>query len=313
MQSAHFFKRILVPIDGSVPSIVAQEIAALIATKFNSEVTVLHVASHELMMPQMQQFLQERKEAVPISTSTGQFPRAVEVPKTPETPLPEEVVNEITNWYIEQGKRIIASAAALFKEEGITVNQKLVERGDPADTIINEAEMGNYDLIVIGNSGEEERDPHLGSVAKKVSAQVKIPVLVAREKSQISKILVPMDGSANAEKALQYAVLLAEKTNAKISLLYVQESTLFRLRPETTKKIGVRVLAQAAAKVEGIKPDQKLESGDPAKVIIQTATDENYDLIVIGGKGHGTIRRFLLGSVSDHAVHYTDRSVLLIK
>jgi len=51
------------------------------------------------------------------------------------------------------------------------------------------------------------------------------------------KILVPVDGSENSEKALQYAVVLARKTNAEMTLLYVQESSLFRLRPEVSKEI----------------------------------------------------------------------------
>jgi nucleotide-binding universal stress UspA family protein len=34
---------------------------------------------------------------------------------------------------------------------------------------------------------------------------------------------------------------------------------------------------------------------------------------VMGSRGHGAMKRWLLGSVSDHVIHYTDRSVLLVK
>ncbi len=52
----------------------------------------------------------------------------------------------------------------------------------------------------MGNTGEEERDQHLGSVAKKVATTAEIPVLITRDKIQISRILVPVDGSEKSGK-----------------------------------------------------------------------------------------------------------------
>ncbi|MCJ7424271.1 universal stress protein [Candidatus Bathyarchaeota archaeon] len=147
----------------------------------------------------------------------------------------------------------------------------------------------------------------------KVSRHAHTPVLIARERRRIRKILVPVDGSESAERALRSAATVAKKTNAKITLLYVQESSIHKLKPEIARGIGTNILARAADLAKEAKLDQKLESGDPAKVIIQTAKNGDYDLIVIGNKGHSTISRFLLGSVSDHVIHYTDRSVLLVR
>jgi len=126
-------------------------------------------------------------------------------------------------------------------------------------------------------------------------------------------MLVPVDGSESSEKALSYAVLLAKRIDAEMTLLYVQESGLFKLRPEVAKAIGARILSKAVSQAKGVKIVQKLESGDPAKIVIQTAKNGNYDLTVMGSKGHSGLGRFLLGSASDHVIHYTDRSVLLTK
>jgi nucleotide-binding universal stress UspA family protein len=304
MQSEQVFKKILVPTDGSLHSLIAQELAAFIAKKLGSKVTVLHVVAHEPMA------LEERHTHVPIGFSG--FPIQRHVSASPGASLPEPVASEIINWYHQKGEKAIAEAVALFKEEGVPVDQKLVEHADPAQTILEEAQKGNYDLIVMGRSGEEEQEPHLGSVAEKVSRHARTPVLVAGEQRQISKILAPVDGSENAEKTLQPAVLLARKTDAKMTLLYVQESGLFNLRSKVAKKIGVRILSNATNQVEGIELDKKLESGDPAKTIIQTANKGDYDIIVIGSRGLGGIGRFLLGSVSDHVIHYANRSVLII-
>jgi nucleotide-binding universal stress UspA family protein len=311
MHSKPVFKKILVPTDGSLPSTIAEELTAFIAKKFKSKVTVIHVITHELMHPQLQRFFPESYEyyGTTYSDATGPVIKHLHEP----TALQQKAYNEINNWYRQQGEDIIADAVALFKEEGISVDQKLVEHADPAESVIQEAETGNYGLIAVGHNGEKEGELRLGSVTKKISIHAETPVLIARQKRQISKMLVPVDGSENAERALQYAALVAEKTGAEMTLLYVQEPSLFRLRPLVAKEIGTRILARAAGQVERIKPDQKLQSGHPAKTILQTAKDEDYDLIVIGSHGHSSIRRFLLGSVSDHVIHYADRPVLLIK
>jgi nucleotide-binding universal stress UspA family protein len=310
--SATIFKKILVPVDGSTSSINAEELAALMAKKLGSEVTVIHVIAHEFKSPKLQRFSPETPEFV-YGDARPQAISWVHVHPPPSITIPETTLNEISNWYIQRGKEIITEAQALFKEKGVSVDQKLIEYADPAEAVIREAQEGNYALIIIGQSEEEKQEPHLGSVAKKVLFYAPTPVLIARNKGRISKILAPIDGSANAEKALQYAVYLAEKTRAAMTLLYVQESSLFKLKPEVTRDIGNRILSNAAERIKRIKLDQKLESGDPAKVIVQTANNGNYDLIAMGSRGLGVVERFLLGSVSDHVAHYADRSVLIIK
>ena len=97
------------------------------------------------------------------------------------------------------------------------------------------------------------------------------------------------------------------------SVLHVQESGLFRVKPEVAEQVGKHVLAEALRKTKGVEADQRLESGDVGKKIGQVAEKEGYDMIVMGGKGHGGIRRFLLGSASNHVLHYTDHAVLIVK
>lgn len=305
MPSKQIFSRILFPTDGSVSSLVGQELAIVIAKGFNSRVIILHaVPSRSASIPA------EGREYVATGLAG---PIIAGVPAPSETHLPGGVSSDIDNWFQKTGERIISEAAAVFREEDIAAESKLVESADPAEAIINEAEEGKYNLVVLGYSGQEEQKPHLGSVAKKVSQHVKTSVLIARERSQISKMLVPVDGSKNAGKALRYASVLAKQLNAQISLLHVQESGLVKLRPELAKEMGNRILSDAADQVKGIALHKMLISGDPAKTIIQEAANGDYDLIVLGRKGHSVIRRFLLGSVSDHVIHYADRSVLLVR
>jgi nucleotide-binding universal stress UspA family protein len=315
MQSEQVFKKILVPLDGSSPSIAARELATLMAKKLNSTITVLYVVAHELMGPATQKFTkpEDRHEHPHVGYGGAVMPPPMHAPETPGTSYFEGVASEITNVYREEGEDVLGDAIRALKEEGVIAVQKLVVEADPANSILKVAEEGKYDVIVMGNSGEEEEEQHLGSVAKKVAHRAKIPVLVTRGKTSISKILVAVNGSEFSHRAVKHAAQLAEKTKVPLTLLYVQESGIFKLRPDVSKEIGKRVLSDSAAKITGVEVDQKLESGDPAKTILKTAQKGDYDLIIVGSRGHSTTEMFMLGSVADHVVQYADRSVLVTK
>jgi len=312
MQSEGFFRSILVPVDEWFPSTISQEIAVFLAKKFGSKVTVIHVVSGKIVIPVMNQN-NSAQEILPVGAASGGFPRSIEISNPRGNVLPEGVENEISNWYIERGSRVIEETVERFKKAGVAIEEKLVEKGDPADIILTEAEKGTYDLIIMGNSGEDENDQHLGSVAKKVATHAEIPILITRSSVRLSNMLVPVDGSENSERAIHYAEALAEKIDAKMTLIYVQESPFFTLKPEISREMGDRILVHAASKLSRKQPERILESGDPAKKIIETAKKTNIDLIVMSSRGHGTARRFLMGSVSDHVINYSEHSILLVK
>lgn len=202
----------------------------------------------------------------------------------------------------------------MFKEDGIEVDAKFMEHEDPAEAILRLAKDEDYDLVVIGNRGETEAETFsLGSVAEKISRHAECPVLIVKEKTKISKVLVGVDGSENAEKALEHAVELAKKHQAKITLLNVEESILLSLKPKVTKEIGESILSSATAKVKGVKVDTQLKFGNPAETIIEVAEKENCDVIVVGSKGLSKVKRFFLGSVSDDVSHHAHSSVLIVK
>jgi nucleotide-binding universal stress UspA family protein len=302
--------------DGSAPSIAARDLTMLVAKKFNSNVTVTYVVSHELMEPAARKFSspEDRHQHPPVGPIGGaMMPPRPHAPETPDTSYFDKVAGEITDIYREEGEDVLDDALRALKAESINVDKKLVVEADPANSILKVAKEGSYDAIIMGASGEKEKKPHLGSVAKKVSHRAEIPVLITKGEPQISKILVAVNGSEHSQRAVEYATLLASKIRVPMTLLYVQETSIFRLRPEVSKEIGKRVLSGSTVEIEGVEVDQKMESGDPAKIILNTANKSDYDLIVIGARGHSSTEMFMLGSVSDHVVQYSDRSVLVIK
>jgi nucleotide-binding universal stress UspA family protein len=286
MVSVNYFKTILVPLDGSPRCLQAEEVAARIAQQFRSRVSVVHVIPYELL----------------------------EVWSTQRYPIPSSIREEIRDALLQQGNKIVRDAEALFNEEGVDVEARLIQYEDPAETLLGLAEAEGHDLIVMGSHGETAVEDHsLGSIAKKVSRHAECPVLLVKQSTSLSKILVGVDGSEHAAKALQYAVQLATKQGSELTVMHVQESHMFRLHPDVVSQMGQGVLDEVKAAWNDIEFDTKVESGDPAAVIIDVAVKEAYDLIVVGSRGLSGVKRFLLGSVSDDITHHAETSVLVVR
>ncbi|MDO6704938.1 universal stress protein [Photobacterium sp. 1_MG-2023] len=129
------------------------------------------------------------------------------------------------------------------------------------------------------------------------------------------RILVAVDGSTTALKALERAIALQKLTHAEIYLLCVFkhhslfEASLSMIRPEnmqipdqalTEYARNVVEQAKAYAKERGAEKLRGfVKGGRPSKTIITFAKDKNVDLIVMGAQGtHSDVEGMILGSVS---------------
>jgi nucleotide-binding universal stress UspA family protein len=142
------------------------------------------------------------------------------------------------------------------------------------------------------------------------------------------RILVPIDGSAASERALQEAIRLADG-KALLRLVYVIEEVYqldaagygfidYAALHEEVRKTGERALAQAAEKVQssGMTAETALLEvlGERvAGVIDGDALDWKADLIVIGTHGRSGLNRLLLGSVAEDVVRGASVPVLLVR
>jgi nucleotide-binding universal stress UspA family protein len=277
MENEAFIKRILVPLDKSASSLMSQETAVSIAKKTQASVTVLHV--------------------VP-SVSFGE-------PQTAAL---------ITNGLDQEGQSIVGEAKELFTEEKVDVKTEVLHKEDVAETILRFSE-DDFDLIVIGGRGENEKGLNaLGSVTKKIIMHTSCPTMIVKKVSTLSNMLICVDGSAHAIKALNYALSLAEKLDSRMTLLNVQELRLHKASPDVAMELGGRVLIDSLRAVEKRKltAEKRLEFGVPSDVIVDVAEKGNHDVIVLGSRGLGAVKRFLLGSVSDDVSYKAKCSVLIV-
>ena len=138
----------------------------------------------------------------------------------------------------------------------------------------------------------------------------------------ITSILVPVDGSVHAEKALNYALNLAEIHDAKVELMTVVDEV--KMAPDWAREYSEKlreqdedVLTSTFSKAVKEKPNIKiskcLAEGYASEEILKCAEKGHHDLIVMGSRGMGLIRGLVLGSVSSRVVNQAEIPVLIVK
>jgi nucleotide-binding universal stress UspA family protein len=140
---------------------------------------------------------------------------------------------------------------------------------------------------------------------------------------QISKILVAVDGSKQSQKAADYAIELAGKEKAGLVILHVLDApyggSASSLRNWYTvlSKEAEKWMTDIKEKAEEKSVKATVEIADHGistyLAIVDGASKEKADLIVIGSKGKTGLKRLLLGSVAQGVVTYATCPVLVVK
>ena len=151
-----------------------------------------------------------------------------------------------------------------------------------------------------------------------------------------SRILVPLDGSKAAEKALPHAQGLAKTSGATIHLIsvFTRHPTggvpLFGglgsdRNPASMAEVARQLEEAQIAGVEeylehiafqlehdGIQSEREIHEGSAHDHIIDYSKQHGIDLIVMTSHGHGGLKRMLMGSVTDRVIRSGDVPVLVV-
>lgn len=135
------------------------------------------------------------------------------------------------------------------------------------------------------------------------------------------KLLVPVDGSPCAMKALETACDWAQAHSPSEVLLLAAVPMLADLEEgryiaEKLQKQGEAALAQAKARAQekGVTFSSLLASGPSvAEEIVAAATKEKVDMIIMGSRGLGAKTTSFVGSTASNVVAYAPCSVLVVK
>lgn len=216
--------------------------------------------------------------------------------------------------------------------------QSVEQVGKPAEMIIERAKTDPACLIAMATHGLSGiRRWLLGSVASKVAHTTTNPLLIIRpvegqnpaRRIELNTVVVPLDGSALAEKILPHVVTLARKMNLEVHLVrvyalpadaYVVGDGVF-MQAVTQQRETMQSEAESyldgktqALRAEGL--DRVVSTaiqGDPAGEIIDLGCNTPKNLIAMSSHGSSGVGRWLLGSVTERVIHHSRDPVLVIR
>ena len=141
----------------------------------------------------------------------------------------------------------------------------------------------------------------------------------------IETIAVGTDGSGTATKAVEFALDMAKRYEAKVVFISsyrpVSESRLRKEQQEAPQELQWAINpaedveatlreAEEMAEERGLKWTSEAKEGDPADVLVELAEKHDADVLVIGNKG---MQRRVLGSVPNSVSHKANCSVVIVK
>lgn len=225
---------------------------------------------------------------------------------------------------------------------GKQVTARLIKEGHPAREIVRAAEQQSADIVIVGTHGLGGMKRFLlGSTSDDVMRYAPCSVLIVRQNdaeasdaeivSQAGtedhplKILLAFDNSPSALKATELCASLSSNANNEVTALSVmpvvhlfrqdvrqQLGWLWKERLKSVKKGLEWVSKTLTAKDINVTTLLK-ENSDIQHEILDTASELDTDLIVIGDKGESSIKRFLIGSTTWRVAHHAPCSVLIVR
>lgn len=149
----------------------------------------------------------------------------------------------------------------------------------------------------------------------------------------MKKILVPVDGSAESQKAFEQAVSIAKKYDAAVTLMSVVEvendvaytelgvivsgeysgvrETLIKIKQDNADKLLDAMIKSADC--TGLEISKTIRVGSAHPEVTAVAAEGKYDLIVMGHRGLNPVKRFFMGSVAKRVIEDSACSVLIVK
>lgn len=292
------FQEVLVPLDGSALATAALPTAAKVVQYHGGNLTLLSSVETDVMVP---------------TGSPYEFAYA------------EREVD--TEW--EEARAHLKSMRGAYADAAPSI---ALERGKPAVQILDAIAEKAIDLLVMTSRGRTGIARWLlGSVTERVLQHATCPVLVMRDDTPITNMLVPLDGSELARQVLAPVVGLAEATGASITLLQVGDQ-LAKLENKSIEgedmfeegvmdEIVANYKEQLAAELNVVRdaldtfaPVNVMTAvGDPASKIMEVAETGAFDLIAMSTHGRGNVLRWIYGSVAEKVLRTTDRHMLIVR
>lgn len=254
--------------------------------------------------------------------------------------LPDSEYSQLESAAMQQAQEAVDAAHARLKASHgaqgtpLTITMD-IQLGQPQDVILTQAEQGGADLIMLGSRGLGGFQRFLlGSVSSAVATHAPCSVEVVRldEAHPIGapglKILLAVDGSSSSNAAVREVARCLWPLGSTVKIIGVAEPAKpltpeLWLLPNTYYQEGEKQLeeqvratvAQAAAQFASptLTILQEVGKGQVRNVLLTDAENWGADLIVLGSRGLGGVKRLLLGSVSSAVLSHAACSVRIVR
>lgn len=223
----------------------------------------------------------------------------------------------------EASQRLITWQSELTETNQIKT--PIVEHGNPAEVILQNADNKRINLILLGSRASQQGGRYkTGSTIENVARSAKKSVFICKN-NDISKILCGIDGSEASATALEFAMDLARRFSASlciVSALPSCECNPLGMSDRQIKKCEEKSYQEEITKLDaflkrfdfsGIKMEKHFTPGIPANVVLDRAEDFDHDLIVVGAKGHSLLHHVLIGSTAEKILRYAPCSLLVVR
>lgn len=180
-------------------------------------------------------------------------------------------------------------------------------RGNPAEEILRVSRDGPYDLVVVGASHTSWLgNLLLGSVSTPVLHHAPCSVLVThRAPTGSGRVLLGMDGSSPARDGLRFAAQLLDKQRCSFCVASVVPRPRMVPAAERLVEGACRDLSGAGFDAEG-----DVLIGQPGPQLLKEADNISADLVVVGSRGLGAMKRTFMGSVSDQVARHSPAALV---
>lgn len=233
---------------------------------------------------------------------------------------------------LADARRIVDETTPLLGNRGQPVTARVIE-GDPRDVIVRTAEEWGANLVVLGARGlGAVAEFLLGSVSLGVARHAPCPVLVVKGSPRpLGTALVAVDGSPDSLAALRWFTALPLGAEMRIRVLSVVERIHFpstapravwgdlraameQIEAERRAELDRALTAPLTALRERVRSvELSMPSGQPVEEIVGATDDPTIDLVVVGARGLGAVKRFFLGSVSERVLRHARCPVLIVR
>ena len=200
----------------------------------------------------------------------------------------------------DRAEDAVGEVAAAAREQGYEVGTRVGLLGSAAQGIHELAEDESAELVVVGSSHRGRIGQVLaGTVATRLLHGSPCPVAIAPRgfadsQSRLKRIGVGYDGSAESDLALAWAEELAHSTGGTLRLYVVSD--------EDARRRAEHLLADGLDRVTDCQVSGVVKTGRAGEQLAHHS--QHVDLLVVGSRGYGPVRRVLLGSVSGHLVRH---------